>query len=89
MLGSWSPRDGFPTTREQWCCFNKDRELAESRNPSPAHPGAKRALAEIFTAEHLSHAKAARGPVGSKTTGPCGLRDRQTRHGGGMAIRGV
>ncbi|SHJ44788.1 Transposase (or an inactivated derivative) [Tessaracoccus bendigoensis DSM 12906] len=58
-LGFWSAlRDVFPTTREQRCWFHKIGNVL-SALPKSAHPGAKRALAEIHNAEDLTHAKAA------------------------------
>jgi transposase-like protein len=58
-LGFWSAlRDVFPTTREQRCWFHKIANVLNAL-PKSAHPGAKAALAEIYNAEDLAHAKAA------------------------------
>ena len=58
-LGFWSALcDVFPTTREQRCWFHKIANVLNAL-PKSAHPGAKAALAEIYNAEDLAHAKAA------------------------------
>jgi transposase-like protein len=50
-LGFWSAlREVFPTTRTQRCWFHKIGNVL-SALPKSAHPGAKRALAEIWNAE--------------------------------------
>jgi transposase-like protein len=55
-LGFWKAlRDVFPETAEQWCWWHKI-ENALSALPKPAHPGAKKALAEIYNAENKTHA---------------------------------
>jgi transposase-like protein len=58
-LGFWSAlREVFPTTREQRCWFHKIANVLAAL-PKSAQPGAKAALAEIYNAEDLGHAKAA------------------------------
>jgi transposase-like protein len=58
-LGFWSAlREVFPTTREQRCWFHKIGNVL-SALPKSAHPGAKRALAEIWNAEDREHARRA------------------------------
>jgi transposase-like protein len=58
-LGFWSAlREVFPTTREQRCWFHKIGNVL-SALPRSAHPGAKRALAEIWNAEDRDHARRA------------------------------
>jgi transposase-like protein len=58
-LGFWSAlREVFPTTREQRCWFHKIANVL-SALPKSAHPGAKKALAEIWNAEDREHARAA------------------------------
>jgi transposase-like protein len=58
-LGFWSAlREVFATTREQRCWFHKIANVL-SALPKSAHPGAKRALAEIWNAEDHDHARAA------------------------------
>jgi transposase-like protein len=58
-LGFWSAlRDVFPTTREQRCWFHKIGNVL-SALPKSAHPGAKKALAEIWNAEDRDHARRA------------------------------
>ena len=58
-LGFWSAlREVFPTTREQRCWFHKIANVL-SALPKSAHPGAVKALAEIWNAEDKDHAKAA------------------------------
>jgi transposase-like protein len=55
-LGFWGAlREVFPATREQRCWFHK---IANILGPLPtsAHPGAKKALAEIWNAEDKAHA---------------------------------
>src|SRR6476620_7535956 len=50
-LGFWAAlRDVFPTTRQQRCWFHKSANVL-SALPKSAHPGAKKALAEIWNAE--------------------------------------
>lgn len=60
-LGFWAAlRDVFPTTKEQRCWFHKTGNVLAAL-PKSAHPGAKKALAEITGAEDRDHAlKAAR-----------------------------
>src|SRR6266516_4177078 len=58
-LGFWSAlREVFPATREQRCWFHKIANVL-SALPKSAHPGAKRALAEIWNAEDKTHARRA------------------------------
>ena len=48
----------FPQTREQRCWFHKIANVLGAL-PKSAHPGAKKALAEIWNAEDKNHARAA------------------------------
>jgi len=58
-LGFWAAlREVFPETREQRCWFHKIANVL-SALPKSAHPGAKRALAEIWNAEDRDHARRA------------------------------
>jgi transposase-like protein len=58
-LGFWTAlREVFPTTREQRCWFHKIANVL-SALPKSAHPGAKKALAEIWNAEDREHARRA------------------------------
>jgi len=58
-LGFWSAvREVFPDTREQRCWFHKAANVLAAL-PKSAHPGAKKALAEIWGAEDKDHARAA------------------------------
>ncbi|HEX4661001.1 MAG TPA: IS256 family transposase [Streptosporangiaceae bacterium] len=58
-LGFWSGlREVFPETREQRCWFHKTANVLAAL-PKSAHPGAKKALAEIWGAEDKQHARAA------------------------------
>ena len=60
-LGFWAAlREVFPDTREQRCWFHKIANVL-SALPKSAHPGAKKALAEIWNAEDKTHAEAAAG----------------------------
>jgi transposase-like protein len=55
-LGFWGAlREVFPETREQRCWFHKIANVLAAL-PKPAHPGAKKALAEIWNAEDKRHA---------------------------------
>ena len=55
-LGFWGAlREVFPTTREQRCWFHKIANVLGAL-PKSAHPGAKKALAEIWNAEDRAHA---------------------------------
>jgi transposase-like protein len=55
-LGFWGAlREVFPATREQRCWFHKIANVL-SAMPKSAHPGAKKALAEIWNAEDRRHA---------------------------------
>jgi putative transposase len=56
-LGFWGAlREVFPDTREQRCWFHKIGNVL-SALPKSAHPGAKKALAEIWNAEDKRHAR--------------------------------
>jgi transposase-like protein len=58
-LGFWGAlREVFPQTRAQRCWFHKIGNVL-SALPKSAHPGAKKALAEIWNAEDKRHALAA------------------------------
>jgi putative transposase len=58
-LGFWAAlREVFPTTREQRCWFHKIGNVL-SALPKSAHPGAKKALAEIWNGEEREHARRA------------------------------
>jgi transposase-like protein len=58
-LGFWGAlREVFPETREQRCWFHKIANVLGAL-PRSAHPGAKKALAEIWNAEDKTHARAA------------------------------
>jgi transposase-like protein len=55
-LGFWAAlREVFPQTAEQRCWFHKVANVL-SALPRSAHPGAKKALAEIYQAEDKDHA---------------------------------
>jgi transposase-like protein len=55
-LGFWAAlREVFPTTREQRCWFHKIANVLGAL-PKSAHPGAKKALVEIWNAEDRRHA---------------------------------
>jgi transposase-like protein len=55
-LGFWSAlREVFPATREQRCWFHKSANVLGSL-PKSAHPGARKALVEIWNAEDRRHA---------------------------------
>jgi transposase-like protein len=55
-LGFWGAlREVFPQTREQRCGFHKIANVLGAL-PKSAHPGAKKALAEIWNAEDRRHA---------------------------------
>jgi putative transposase len=55
-LGFWKAlRDVFPETREQRCWWHKLANVLAAL-PKSAHPGAKKALAEIYNAEDRAHA---------------------------------
>ncbi len=58
-LGFWSAlREVLPQTREQRCWFHKIANVLGAL-PKSAHPGAKKALAEIWNAEDKDHARTA------------------------------
>ena len=55
-LGFWGAlREVFPATREQRCWFHKSANVLGAL-PKSAHPGARKALAEIWNAEDRRHA---------------------------------
>ncbi|MEV0701923.1 IS256 family transposase [Saccharopolyspora sp. NPDC050389] len=55
-LGFWGAlREVFPVTREQRCWFHKIANVLAAL-PKSAHPGTKKALAEIWNAEDRRHA---------------------------------
>ena len=55
-LGFWGAlRQVFPETREQRCWFHKISNVLGAL-PRSAHPGAKKAMAEIWNAEDRAHA---------------------------------
>ena len=58
-LGFWAAlREVFPATREQRCWFHKIGNVLAAL-PKSAHPGAKKALAQIWNAEDKRHAREA------------------------------
>jgi transposase-like protein len=58
-LGFWSAvREVFPQARAQRCWFHKIANVLGAL-PKSAHPGAKKALAEIWNAEDKDHARKA------------------------------
>jgi putative transposase len=58
-LGFWGAlREVFPETKEQRCWFHKIANVLAAM-PKSAHPGAKKALAEIWNAEDRDHARRA------------------------------
>ncbi len=58
-LGFWGAlREVFPETKEQRCWFHKIANVLAAL-PKSAHPGAKKALAEIWNAEDREHARRA------------------------------
>ena len=58
-LGFWKAvREVFPEARAQRCWFHKIANVLGAL-PKSAHPGAKKALAEIWNAEDKDHARAA------------------------------
>ena len=58
-LGFWKAvREVFPETREQRCWFHKIANVLGAL-PKSAHPGAKKALADIWNAEDKYHARQA------------------------------
>jgi transposase-like protein len=58
-LGFWNAlREVFPAAREGRCWFHKTANVLAAL-PKSAHPGAKKALAEIWGAEDKAHAGAA------------------------------
>jgi transposase-like protein len=64
-LGFWGGlREVFPETREQRCWFHKTGNVLAAL-PKSAHPGAKKALAEIWGAEDKQHARQAAKAFGA------------------------
>jgi transposase-like protein len=64
-LGFWGAlREVFPQTAEQRCWFHKSANVLAAL-PRSAHPGAKKALAEIWGAEDKQHALAAARSFGA------------------------
>ena len=58
-LGFWKAlREVFPATKEQRCWFHKIANVLAAL-PKSAHPGAKKALAEIWNADDKDHARTA------------------------------
>lgn len=58
-LGFWNAlREVFPEAGEGRCWFHKTANVLAAL-PKSAHPGAKKALAEIWGAEDKAHAQAA------------------------------
>ena len=58
-LGFWAALgEVFPATRAQRCWFHKSANVL-SALPKSAHPGARKALTEIWNAEDRAHAQAA------------------------------
>src|SRR5215472_17082865 len=56
-LGFWGAlREVFPEARQGRCWFHKTANVLAAL-PKPAHPGAKKALAEIWGAEDKDHAR--------------------------------
>jgi putative transposase len=55
-LGFWNAlREVFPETREQRCWLHKIANVLDAL-PKSAHPGAKKAIADIYNAEDREHA---------------------------------
>ena len=58
-LGFWAAlRDVFPETHEQRCWFHKSANVLAAL-PKSAHPGAIKAMQEIYNAEDIDHARVA------------------------------
>jgi transposase-like protein len=58
-LGFWGAlREVFPQTKEQRCWFHKIANVLDAM-PKSAHPGAKKALQEIWNAENKTRARTA------------------------------
>ena len=58
-LGFWAAlRDVFPETREQRCWFHKSANVLAAL-PKSAHPGAIKAMQQIYNAEDIDHARVA------------------------------
>jgi len=76
-LGFWTAvREVFPQARIQRCWFHKIANVLGAL-PKSAHPGAKKALAEIWNAEDKDHARKAVKVTTRRSTG-C-ICARQTR----------
>src|SRR6185503_12758977 len=87
-LGFWSAlREVFPETREQRCWFHKISNVLAAL-PKSAHPGAKKALAEIWNAEDKSHARDAvkefESTYGAKFPKAVGQDQRRRRAAAGV-----
>ena len=58
-LGFWAAlRDVFPETREQRCWFHKSANVLAAL-PKSAHPGAIKAMQQIYNSEDIDHARVA------------------------------
>ena len=80
-LGFWGAlREVFPARREQRCWFHKIANVLGAL-PKSAHPGAKKALAEIWNAEDKHHALDAVSSVQGRLRGevPQGHREDHRR----------
>jgi transposase-like protein len=87
-LGFWNGlREVFPQAREGRCWFHKTANVLAAL-PKSAHPGAKKALAEIWGAEDKPHAlaavKAFDAAYGAKF--PKGRREDHRRRGGAAGL---
>ena len=89
-LGFWGAlREVFPQTREQRCWFHKIANVLGAL-PKSAHPGAKKALAEIWNAQDKPHAlkrrEVLRGRLRNEV--PQGRRqDHRRRRGAARGLR--
>ena len=87
-LGFWGAlREVFPQTREQRCWFHKIANVLGAL-PEVAHPGAKKALAEIWNAEDKRHALAAATGLRGRLRGevPQGRREDHRRPRGAARV---
>ena len=87
-LGFWGAlREVFPETREQRCWFHKTANVLAAL-PKSAHPGAKKALAEIWGAEDKPHARAAVKAFERRLRRevPQGHREDHRRRGGAAGV---
>jgi len=87
-LGFWGAlREVFLPTREQRCWFHKIANVLGAL-PKSAHPGAKKALAEIWNAEDRAHAldavTAFKAAYGAKVSRRRALRLRGRELGEGV-----